>query len=282
MENFINNMFSGELITKKATEYLDLGIDFIPKILLSVVVLIVGLKVINKLEDWVRIAVDKANTSVELKPFINSTVSLMLKVLLFFILAGTVGIETTKLIAVLSALVFAVGMGLQGSLGHFAAGILILIFRPYKVGDVVEVQGQLGIVRDIQIINTNIELFDKKMAIIPNGLAISDIVTNHSFDGVVRVDTEISMPYAEDFPKVKKILEEIVSNTPGVLQDPKPFVGIKEFDSHSIRLSVWPFAKIEDYWDVLFAVNANLKKAMGENGIKVAYSEGVELGPIGS
>ncbi len=276
----MENLF-GDVFSQKANEYLSMAVDFIPKVVVAVIVFTIGLKIINKIVDLVKVGVNKTGISSELKPFINSTVAFSLKVLLFFVVAGIVGIETTKFIAVLSAAVFAIAMGLQGSLGHFAAGILILIFRPYKVGDVVEIQGQLGIVRDIQIINTNVELFDKKMAIIPNGSAISDIVTNHSFEGVVRVDTEISMPYEEDFPKVRKILEEVVKKTPGVLQDPKPFVGIKEFDSHSIRLSVWPYAKIEDYWDVLFAVNANLKKAMGENQIKVAYSEGVELGTIG-
>ncbi len=270
------------VVGKKAEQYLDMVVTFVPKFIIALFVLFIGLKIINVLIDWGKKLLEKTNVSLELRPFVNSVFSLGLKVILFFIIASIIGIETTKFVAVLGAAFFAIGMGLQGSLGHFAAGILILIFRPYKVGDVVEVQGQLGVVRGIQIINTNIELFDKKMAIIPNGIAISDIVTNHSFEGVVRVDTEISMPYAEDFPKVKKILEDVVKNTPGVLSDPVPFVGIKDFDSHSIRLSVWPFAKVENYWDVLFAVNANLKKAMSEHNIKVAYSEGVELGPIGS
>ncbi len=277
MEDLFKNV-----IGKKAEQYLDMLITFVPKFILAIFALIVGLKIINVLIDWGQKLLERTNVSLELRPFLNSTFSFSLKIILFFIVASIIGIETTKFVAVLGAAFFAIGMGLQGSLGHFAAGILILIFRPYKVGDVVEVQGQLGIVKGIQIINTNIELFDKKMAIIPNGIAISDIVTNHSFEGVVRVDTEISMPYAEDFPKVKKLLEEVAQSTPGVLSEPSVFVGIKDFDSHSIRLSVWPFAKVEDYWDVLFAVNANLKKAMSENNIKVAYSEGVELGPIGS
>jgi len=99
-----------------------------------------------------------------------------------------------KVNSFLGAVLFAIGMGLQGSLGHFAAGLLILMFKPFKVGDLVEIQNQLGIVRDIGMINTHVELFDVKMAIIPNGIAISDILINHSFKGLVRVDTQISMP----------------------------------------------------------------------------------------
>jgi len=276
MDNLFNDVF-----TQKANEYVGLFVDFAPKAIVGGLVFIFGLRIINKMNDLIKLAIDKAKLNKELAPFVSSVANIALKMVLFFIVAGIVGVETTKFMAVLGAAVFAIGMGLQGSLGHFAAGILILVFRPYKVGDVVEVQGQFGIVRGIQMINTHIELFDKKMAIIPNGTAISDIVRNHSFEGIVRVDTEISMPYNEEFDRVEDIIKSAVMKTPKVLSEPKPFVGIKEFESHSIRLVVWPFAKVEDYWDVLFMVNKNIKKALGENSVKVAYSEGVELGEIG-
>lgn len=276
MKDFINYD-----ISKKLGQYIDVLVDFVPKAFLGIVIFFVGIRVINRIVDFLRSKVNQSSLDAEIRPIIISIVELGLKLTLFFVIAGTVGIETSKFMAVMGAAVFAIGMGLQGSLGHFAAGMLILIFRPYRVGDVVEVQGQVGIVREIHFINTHVELFDKKMSIIPNGIAVGDIVTNHSYGGYVRVDTSVAMPYSEDFDRVEAALIEAIKKVPKVLSDPPPFVGIEEFDSHNVKLALWSYSNIEDYWEVLFAVNKNVKRALSEKNIKMAYSEGIEMGDIG-
>ncbi|MCB0641723.1 MAG: mechanosensitive ion channel family protein, partial [Phaeodactylibacter sp.] len=226
-------------------------------------------------------AMDWAGLRGTLLPFVRSLVNVSLKVLLVFSIAGQVGVDVTSFVAVLAAAGFAIGMALQGSLSNFAAGVMILIFKPYKTGDLIDVEGQMGHVEQIQIFNTIITTLDNRTVIIPNSTAIGGIITNLSAKGSLRVDLTITMPYQEDFPRIRQILLDAVHNTPKVLPAPAPFVGIETFDSHNIILAVRPYANTEDYWEVYFSTNENIKKALSENGIQIAYSEGIELGPIG-
>ena len=256
-------------------------IEYAPKLALAVIVLLVGLRVINRVVDVTTSMMEKNGLSEDIRPFLSSIMSVALKLLLIFSVAGIIGIETTSFVAVLAAAGFAVGMALQGSLSNFASGVMILIFRPYKVSDLIEVEDCMGHVEEIQIFNTIITTLDNRTVIVPNSMAISGIITNLSTKKHLRVDLNVTMPYEEDFSKVESIIMEAIKNTPKVLTEPAPFVGIETFDSHNIVLAVRPYATTEDYWDVYFDVLRNVKKAMGENNIKVAYSEGVELGRIG-
>ncbi len=258
-----------------------LVMEYAPKFLLAIVVLIVGMWVINNIVKYADKAMQRSSLSLEIRPFIKSLIGVILKVLLLFSVAGMVGIETTSFIAVLSAAVFAIGMALQGSLGNLAAGVMILIFRPYKVGDLIQIEDDMGYVQEIQIFNTIITTLDNKTVIIPNGTAISGVITNLSTNEYVRVDINVAMPYNEDFPKVQKIILDALKATDKVLDTPAPTVGIETFDTHFISLALWPYAKTDDYWDVYFEASKNVKAALGKNGIKMAYSEGVELGDIG-
>lgn len=259
----------------------DMVIEYAPKLALALIVLLVGLRVINRLVDFVTGMMEKNGLSEDIRPFLSSIFGVALKLLLIFSVAGIIGIETTSFVAVLAAAGFAVGMALQGSLSNFASGVMILIFRPYKVSDLIEVEDNMGHVEEIQIFNTIITTLDNKTVIVPNSMAISGIITNLSTKKHLRVDLNVTMPYEEDFSKVEAIIMNAIKSTPKVLEDPAPFVGIETFDSHNIVLAVRPYATTEDYWDVYFETLRNVKKALGENNIKVAYSEGVELGKIG-
>jgi len=256
--------------------------EFLPKILIALLGLYLGFRILNRLVRIIGKGLEKSGMSEDIRPFLVSLINIGLKVILAFIIAGTVGIETTSIVALLGAAAFAVGIALQGSLENFAAGILVLLFKPYKVGDLIEVQDERGYVKEIQIFNTIIITLDNKTVIIPNSKANSDIITNFSDQKYLRVDLNVSMPYEEDFEKVKQILEEALQQTPKVLENPAPFVGIEEFDTHSIKLAVRPYAMTDDYWEVYFEASKNVKAALGQAGIKVAYSEGIELGNIGS
>ncbi len=269
------------LDTSKFDAIYEMGLQYAPKLVMAILVLLVGLWVINKLVDIIAKAMERGGVSRDIQPFLQSMIGVMLKVMLLFSVAGIVGIETTSFVAVLAAAGFAIGMALQGSLGNFAAGVMILIFKPYRVDDVIQIGDDLGHVSEIQIFHTIIKTFDNKMVIVPNGTAISDVITNFSSTKNIRVDMNINVPFDVDMDKVIGIIKEALLNTPKVLKDPAPVVGINEFDSHYIQMAMWPYCEVEDYWDVYFDAKKNVLQALGRNNIKVAYSEGVEMGDIG-
>ena len=188
----------------------------------------------------------------------------------------------TSLVALIAAAGFAVGLALQGNLGNFAAGITIMVFKPYKVGDWIEVQDKFGKVESIQIFNTILVTPGQKTLIIPNGQVVEGVITNFSTKGNIRLELSVTMPYQESFPRVRSIIEEALKEVRYILKTPKPEIGIESYDSHNIILSIRPFIDPENYWEATFEVNEAIKKAFNENAVKVAYSEGVELGPIGN
>ncbi len=262
-------------------QVVNISLDLLPKIGLAILVLVIGLWIIKRLTNWVTKLLSKSNFSQEITSFLISLTSISLKVLLLFSIAGIAGVDMTAFIAVLAAAGFAVGLALQGSLGNFAAGIIILVFRPYRIGDWIEIQEKFGKVEEIQIFNTHIQTPGRKVLIVPNGEIISSIVTNYSKKGFIRMELEATMPYNEDFPKIKEIIIGELLKIDLVLKDPAPEVGIDSFDSHNIILSIRPYVRPDHYWEVRFSVYAMIKAAFHQHQIKVAYSEGVEMGEIG-
>lgn len=256
--------------------------SYAPKVLAAILILWVGFKVIKRVIKFIQNLIDKSSLSPELSSFISALVDVLLKGLLILMVAGIVGVDTTSFVALLAAMGFAVGMALQGSLANFASGILILIFKPYKVGDYVDMADKFGKVISIQIFHTVVESPGNKTHVVPNGKVLEDAITNMSTKGSVRLELTVAMPYSESFAKIKKIiLAELVKNDL-VLKSPEPEVGIINYDSHYIEIAVWPYVDPEDFWEAQFAIYAQIKKAFHENDVKMAYSEGVELGAIGS
>jgi len=246
-------------------------IKWAPKLIGAILVLIIGLWIIGKIMKMISKAMAKSGLDQDVIPFLTSMMSVIFKVLLVMSVAGMVGIETTSFIALIGMAGLAIGMALQGTLGHFASGILILIFKPYRVGDLVDIQGVVGTVKEIQVFNTIIDSLENKKVIVPNGLATSGIMTNLSATDHLRVDLNIAMPYEEDFDKVQKIVLDALRNTPHVLDTPAPVCEIEKFNEHNILLAVRPFTKCENYWDVYFGSYKNVKAALGKANIKVAY-----------
>ncbi len=262
-------------------DLLDFSKEFLPKLAGAILVVVVGFWIIRKLAVVVRLSLQKAKFSKEVTPFIVSFLNIAMKVIVLLVAAGMVGIETTSIVGILAAAGFAVGLALQGSLGNFAAGILLMVTRPYKAGDMVEVNGKFGKVEEIHIFNTVLTTPGFKTLIIPNGKVIDDTIINFSAKGAIRLELNVSMPYEESFPKVEHIILSALKTVPQVLGDPAPEVGIETFDSHNVVLSIRPFVLPDDYWDGIFEVHRRVKAAFNSHGIKVAYSEGIELGPIG-
>jgi small conductance mechanosensitive channel len=213
--------------------------------------------------------------------FIVSFVQIALKIIIILVAAGVVGFELAGLMGIMAGMAFAVGLALQGSLSNFAAGILVLIFKPYKIGDWVEIQDKFGKVEEIQIFSTVIITPGNKTLIIPNGQVIEGTVTNLSKKDYIRLKLTVTMPYAESFSKVEKIIRGVLETVPTILKEPIAEVGIVTYDSHSIVVAVRPYVEPKHFWEATYETYRKIKTAFNENGIQVAYSEGVELGSIG-
>lgn len=259
----------------------ELILTYVPKLVLALLLLVVGLRIINRITDLAIGYVKRRNVAPTITPFVGSVVGIGLKVLLVFSVAGIIGIDTGAFVAVLAAAGFAIGLALQGSLANFAAGLIILLFRPYRIGEWIDVQDKFGKVEEIQIFNTIIVTPGQKTLIIPNGEITQNIVTNFSRKGHIRLELSVLIAYEANFPAIREIILRSLDNDPLVLADPAPQVGIESFDTHNIIVTVRPFVHPDDYWEATFDVYARIKAAFAENNIKMAYSEGVELGPIG-
>lgn len=256
-------------------------ITYAPKVLLGVFILWIGFKLIKKIPTLLDPIFKKTGFSDTIRPFLISIIEVLFKVVLLFIVAGIVGIELSIFATIIAASVFAIGMALQGSLGNFASGLIVLSLKPYEVGDYIQIDSYFGKVTDIGIFNTTILTPGSKTMIIPNGKITDDVVTNFSKKGLIRLELEVTMPYDEDFPKVQKIIKEALAPIDKILKDQVLDIGIIAFDSHFVKIGVLPFVQPNDFWEVTYNSYQNIKRAFSEHGIRVAYSEGVEMGSIG-
>lgn len=254
----------------KISELLSSAISWAPKLVGAILILIIGFWIVGMIVKVLRKAMDSAGLDKDVQPFLASLASVILKVLVVISAAGMVGIETTAFAALIAAAGLAIGMAMQGTLGHFAAGVMVLIFKPYRVGDLVDLQGQVGHVEEIQVFNTVLNSLDNKKVIIPNGIATSGIMTNLSSQGKLRVDLNVAMPYEEDFDKVQGIISGALDKVAKKLPD-APTIEIEKFDENNVLLAVRPYSTPEDYWDVYFQSYKEIKKAFGDAGITVAY-----------
>lgn len=241
-----------------------------PRIVGAILVLIIGFWIAKVISKMVGRSLEKSKIDGDLIPFLKSLVSVLLKILVVITAAGVVGIEITAFAALLAGAGLAIGAAMSGTLGHFASGVMILIFKPYRVGDLVDIQGTVGTVSEIQVFNTIINTLDNKKVIIPNGVATSGIMTNISANGKLRVDLNVAMPYEEDFEKVQGIIKTALAKVKGTVAE-EPTIEIEKFDENNILLAVRPYATPESYWDVYFNSYKEIKKAFGEAGIPVAY-----------
>jgi len=259
----------------------DWAVVFTPKFVLAIIILIVGFWVVKKLNRVLELSIGKANLGIEITTFLLSILDIVLKFVVILIAAGTLGFQTSSLIGVLAAAGFAIGLALQGFMGNFASGITIVFFKPYRVGDWVEISEKFGKVESIKIFNTTLITPGQKTLIIPNGQVTDNIITNFSTVGYIRLKLKVTMPYGESFPRVKKIIQEALVGAPNVLETPDIEIGILEYDTHFITVVVRPSIHPNHYWDVTFDVHERIKKAFSEHGVKMSYSEGIELGDIG-
>lgn len=270
----------------KAQEYLsmvrDAAISYAPRVLGAVFLLWFGFKLLKKVDKLLTNSLKRLNISDTMRPFIISLVSTVLKIILLLIAVSLLGVELSGLVTIVAAMGFAIGLSLQGSLGNFASGILILFLKPYKSGDWVQVDESFGKVEEIGIFNTILITPGNKTLIVPNAKITDGVVTNFSEKGLVRLELNAHIPYEESFPKTQLLLKEALAETPLILNEPEPEIGIESFDSHYVILAIRPFVRPNDYWEATFEAHRIVKQVFFENQIRVAYSEGIELGKIGN
>ncbi len=256
-----------------AQRAVDLTVAYGGKILLAVLTLIIGLYVIKLILRPVRASLERSKVDATLQSFLVNMVNWGLKVALFISIASIVGIETTSFVAVLGAASLAVGLALQGTLANFAGGALILLFKPYKVGDLIEAQGHLGTVEEIQLFTTHLASLENKNIIIPNGALSNGSITNYTARGKLRVDLTVGIAYESDIKQAREVLLQAMQNDELVLDDPAPLVAVSELADSAINLAVRPYCKPEHYWDVYFGTLEACKEALDKAGITIPFPQ---------
>ncbi len=266
---------------ENAEVWIDKGIDFVtsygPKVIGAIVIYMIGSWIIKKIVGVLRKTMAKGSYDESLQKFLMNLVSWALKIFLIIMVISTLGVETTSLAAVIAAAGLAVGLALQGSLSNFAGGVLLMIFKPYKIGDLIEAQGALGVVKEIEIFTTKLVSPENKLVIVPNGTMANGNIVNYTAEGKIRVDIVIGVGYGEDIKKTKEVLLDVLSSNPLVLKDPAPSVNVLALADSSVNFAVRPFCKPEHYWDVYFATYENCKLALDKAGIEIPYPHSVEI-----
>lgn len=260
-------------IDKYKNLLIDLTFEYGSKVIIALIILLIGLRIISGVVNLLKKSFAKSNMEPTLQIFLASILTWVLKLLLFISVISIVGIETTSFVAVLGAAGLAVGMALQGTLANFAGGVLILMLKPFKVADLVNTQGEFGTVSEIGIFNTVLLTPENKTVIIPNGAIMNGNITNVTNQGVLRVDLVIGVSYDSDIRKAKEIFISVLTSDEQVLNDPAPFVGVKELADSAVNFVVRPYAKPEHYWDVYFRVTENCKLALDEAGISIPFPQ---------
>jgi len=257
--------------------YVDQGISLAmvygPKLILAILTLVIGLWIINSFTRVLEKGFERSAMELTLAKFLKNFVNTGLKALLLISVASMVGIETTSFIAVLGAAGLAVGLALQGSLGNFAGGVLILLFKPFKVGDFIEAQGQMGTVKGIEIFNTIMTTGDNKTIIIPNGGLSNGTIVNFSRQETRRVDIVFGIGYDDDLKKAKEILTALITNDERILKDPAPLVVISSLGDSSVNITTRSWVQAGDYWGVYFDLMENTKLAFDDAGVSIPYPQ---------
>ncbi len=252
-------------------EFYSLMVDFSMSLLAAIIVLLIGLFVIKHVMKLVDKGLEKSKLDDTLKPFLSSIIGILLKIFLFIIVVGIVGIETGSIIAVIGAATFAIALAFQGTLANLASGIILIIMKPLRVGDFIEVSGQIGTVKAVEFFSTKLITLDNKVVFIPNTTVLNSDLTNYSMMDTRRVDQVYGVDYDSDIDTVKRVLREEIEAIPEALSTPEPFVALAEHADSSINFVIRVWTNSADYWTVHFALLENIKKRFDKENINIPY-----------
>ncbi|MEJ2154812.1 MAG: mechanosensitive ion channel [Desulfobacteraceae bacterium] len=243
------------------------------KVVAAIVILVVGRWIAKALRNLIRRMMRKGDVDQTVRRFVANIAYIVLMVFVVLAALSQLGIQTTSFIAILGAAGLAVGLALQGSLANFAAGFLMIIFRPIRVGDFIEGAGTAGTVEEISIFTTTLVTPDNKTVIIPNGALTSDNIVNWTLKGTRRVDMVMGIGYEDDIDKAKQIMKDVMAEDERILKDPTPQIAVLELADSSVNFVVRPWAKASDYWGVYMTTTEKIKKAFDANGISIPYPQ---------
>lgn len=244
-----------------------------PKLLMALVTLVIGLLIVRGLVKGMGKVMEKRKVDPSLQPFLRSMVGILLRVMLFITVAGMLGIEMTSFIAILGAAGLAIGMALSGTLQNFAGGVMLLLFKPFKVGDFIEAQGFSGVVKEILIFNTILNTGDNKTIILANGPVSGGSIVNYSTAVNRRVDWTFGIGYKDDIDKARAVISTLLDADTRILKDPAALVAVSALADSSVNMVVRGWVKTADYWDVFFALNESVKKSFDKEGITIPYPQ---------
>jgi small conductance mechanosensitive channel len=263
MENF-------EYYLNKGAE---LGVVYAPKLLLAIVTLLVGLWIIKIIVKSIARVMEKKGVDPSLAPFLKSITGVLLKVMLIICIAGMIGIQMTSFIAILGAAGLAIGLALSGTFQNFAGGVMLLIFKPFNVGDLIEAQGFAGVVSEIQIFNTILKTPDNRTVIIPNAPLSTGPMVNFSTESQRRVDLVFGISYNDNIDKAKAVIQKIIDADSRILKDPVSFIALKELADSSVNFVVRAWVNSADYWGVFFDMQECVKKTFDKEKISIPYPQ---------
>ena len=255
------------------TKMIDLGISVGSKILLAIVVFLVGRWIVRRLNKLLAKILEKRHVEASLSTFVKSLVNITLTLLLIIVVIGVLGIETSSFIALFASAGVAIGMALSGTLQNFAGGVMILLFKPFKVGDTIEAQGQSGTVREIQIFNTILATPDNKIIIIPNGGLSTGLLKNYSREATRRVDWDFGIAYGDDYTKAKAVIARLLDADGRVLKDPAYFIALTSLGESSVNIVVRAWVNAGDYWGVYFDMNEKVYKTFAEENLNIPFPQ---------
>ncbi len=260
----------GSLIDK----FWEMGVQYAPRLIVGIAVLYLGFKLVNRLIRWIESVMKRNNFDKDLAPFIATLVSVVFKVLLFLSATDIIGLPTTSFVAILATAGLAVGLALQGSLSNLAGGILILIFKPFKTGDLIRTQDYVGFIKEIQILNTILVTNQNYRIIIPNSLITTGVIENLTGAGVIRMDLLYTLPYAENLDKIYDAIQKVIAMCPYAVIDEKRQhqIQLRTFSGGSVEIAACIWCKAEHYWDIQWYINDQMKRAFDEIGINIPFT----------
>lgn len=253
---------------------LDFGIDVGQRLIGAVLIYVIGRFIIKQLNKLLSKLLERRKLEVSVQTFLKSLTSLLLNLILAFAIVAKLGVETTSFAAILASAGVAIGMALSGNLANFAGGLIILVFKPFKVGDYIDAQsGVSGTVQEIQIFHTILRMVDNRIIYVPNGSLSSNAITNYNKQETRRAEWVFGVEYGEDYEKVKSVLERLIEADPRILKDPAPFIGLSSLSASSVDIKVRAWAKTSDYWDVVFDFNKTVYATFNKEGIGFPFPQ---------
>lgn len=258
-------MKSGQLIAK----LIEIGIN----VAVAIAIVIIGFWLAKILANGVKRLLQKGKTDESLIGFLTSLTRILIKTLVIVTAITQLGVEMTSFVAILGAAGLAIGMAFSGTLSNFAGGVMILLFKPFKVGDYVNMQGEEGVVSEILIFNTILKTMDNKIIILANGTVANGTITNFTKADKRRVDWSFGIAYGDDFKVAKDLLTKFMQEDARILKDPAYFIGLGELADSSVNITVRGWVKTDDYWDVFFAINERVYNEFGDAGLSIPFPQ---------